>query len=691
MSSTILYKFRSGTTFEALPLPGSAARLLDVKKAIVAAKKLDQGSMDFDLSVKDAASGAEYMDDTVILPRGTRLIVQRLPAARGQGILAKIARSQYGGGGAPPHTPNIPYGTGNSDFFTIDSRGRDEDEEFVSSSSTAHAAQPSNEENELAALRAATQSTATSLSGGVGGGAMLRGGMRGAGPAGSGPPPPRGNNFQQYQQPRHNNVATNINTRPNADPELRDQEQQPKKRATGIPRTFLNLSAPPTTDGSDGAVGSSMPLLQPNTIGFEELVNRGGGQSENATGTKRDLDYAIKLTSTTIPEYLQCAICHGVVRDAMMLPWDSEGRTTCEQCIRNALAENGFRCPLTQQEGVSPDDLLPNHALRKAAVQFVKEVMEKIKEIDKQAEVEEEIVTETEGGTSKSKLLEGDMTDKGVVLSRRASAAEKRKKEEEDPFGGGEDDFGGDVFAVEADKLNAEDAVAAAEPVSSLSPKSEVKLEPIVTESKESALQVNATVPSVKVEAQPNHLDHSTKATPSQTGLDVVKSEPEIDVRAGKTTFEHHNSATRREGPSRRRGPPVGYTMGPASSGPVVKPLLDNAAVERHRPYSPRGSAAGGGDSSTNSRHPPEDDHERSHGRGGGRGGRGSVRGGGGRNYSERFDSNDSPRVGRGSSAYHDSYPPRHDVSTLFDRVLHLKTCFFRVRMSGFSSALCLR
>ena len=33
MPFTILYKFRSGQTFEALTLPDSAARLVDVKKA----------------------------------------------------------------------------------------------------------------------------------------------------------------------------------------------------------------------------------------------------------------------------------------------------------------------------------------------------------------------------------------------------------------------------------------------------------------------------------------------------------------------------------------------------------------------------------------------------------------------------------------------------------------------------------
>ena len=491
MSSSILYKFRSGTTFEALPLPGSAARLLDIKKAIVTAKKLDQGSMDFELSVKDANTGAEYLDEGAILPRGTRLIVHRLPAQRGQGILAKIARSQYGGGYA--HSSGgaaaAASHTTPSDFYTIDSHAND-DEEFVASSSTAAA---NKEEQELAALRAVTETAAAATSVPASSRAgMMRGG-RMQGPAGSGPPPPRANNFHHHHQaPRHTRQA---------DPELQAQEVQPKKRATGIPRTFLNLSAPPTTDGGEGV---SVPQIQPNTIGFAELVQRGGGQSENTAGTKRDLDYAIKLTATTIPEYLQCAICNGVVRDAMMLPWDQEGRTTCERCIRDALAQNGFRCPLTQQEGVSPDDLLPNHALRKAADQFVKEVMQKIQEIDEQAKVEEKIVPE---GDSSSKVLEGDSADTGVVLTRRASAADqKRRKEEEDPFGGGgDDDFGGDVFEVEADESEPEENEAAADTkaadTAAVEPKTEIKKEESAP-SDSKPLEANDSTADVKVKVE---------------------------------------------------------------------------------------------------------------------------------------------------------------------------------------------
>merc|ERR1740130_2627728 len=98
---------------------------------------------------------------------------------------------------------------------------------------------------------------------------------------------------------------------------------------------FLNLSAPPKTDGTkEGEEGDQTPLLQPNKQGFKELVSRGGGQSANTAGTRRDLDYVLKLTSTTVPEHLQCAICEKVVQSAMLFPWDTEGRTVCETCIR---------------------------------------------------------------------------------------------------------------------------------------------------------------------------------------------------------------------------------------------------------------------------------------------------------------------------------------------------------------------
>ncbi|MGK3750177.1 MAG: protein MPE1, partial [Bacillariaceae sp.] len=352
MSSTILYKFRASTTFEALPLPGSAARLFDVKKAIVKANKLDTGSMEFDLAVRNADTNEEYADESMLLPRGTRIIVQRLPAGRGQGFLARMQRNEHGGGGQGNNSFQQQQQQHPSGYYTIDSRARENEEEEFVETDTAE----SNDDKELAALQAVTsmQADGPTMAGGrsMMGGGGHRGGRGGPQqPAGMGAPP-------SGSKPNYHLKSNNTNQRPNADPELRDQEKKlmPKKRATGIPRTFLNLSAPPKTDGTkEGEEGDQTPLLQPNKQGFKELVSRGGGQSANTAGTRRDLDYVLKLTSTTVPEHLQCAICENVVKSAMLLPWDTEGRTVCETCIRDALTQNGFRCPLTGMDGVSPD------------------------------------------------------------------------------------------------------------------------------------------------------------------------------------------------------------------------------------------------------------------------------------------------------------------------------------------------
>ena len=593
MSSTILYRFRSGTTFEALPLPGSAARLFDVKKAIVLVKKLDQaGSMEFDLSVRDATTDEEYTDENMVLPRGTRIVIQRLPASRGHGFLSRMARHPYGGGVGGPHAGGPPGGAANANFYTIDSRAHGDEDEFVSAAPSPAVKQ---EDEELAALRAATDAaTQAARNSGIG----LRAGQHNQsnfrpGIAGQGPPP--------TQQPGRQQGNFVPRPRLNADPELREQEKQlmPKKRATGIPRTFLNLNAPPQTgDGGTGeGEGNNVPLLQPNAIGFEELVNRGGGQSESAGGSMRDLDYALKLTATTVPEYLQCAICNNIVRDAMILPWDPEGRTTRESCIRNALTQNGFRCPLTGQEGVSPDDLLPNHALRKAVEQFVKGVMEKMEEIEKEQVDEED---EAPGAETKGvgNILDGEGADKGVIISKRTSIADRKKKgEEDDPFGGGDDLFGGDVFAVaHEDKTNEDEsepaqkteATETKEPSNEEASPTTVEAEDktsavtgqqigstLKTESKEHASDEQADVKSaerVSGDAEQNHQRGDSRAR--------SLSPPGHTTAREKSPSEGVASSARRE--ARRRGPPIGYSMGPAG-GAVSGPREDMNDV------SPRG------------------------------------------------------------------------------------------------------
>lgn len=611
MSSTILYKFRSGQTFESLALPGSAARLFDVKKAIVKAKKLDQGGqLEFDLQVRDANTDQEYVDESMVLPRGTRVVVQRLPAARGHGFLARMARADAGMAGAISNNTTAAQAVP-SGFYTIQGGANDDDEEFVS---TAAAATQGEDEKELAAMMAVTGQDPSTAVGSVRGPTLSTTSRV----AGSGPPPPRPTSH-------FHTGGGNRPQRPNADPELRDAMMPKKRTTTGIPRTFLNLNAPPVTDGSTGEVQETK-RLQPNAIGFEELVNRGGGQSERIAGTKRDLDYALKLTSTEIPEHLQCGICHKVVKNAMLLPWDTEGRTACETCIRDALTSSGFTCPLTGMEGVSPDDLHPNHGLRKAAEAFIKEVMEKVDEIDRQ-EVDELDTEETDAAAVN---LEGESGDKGVIVSRKTMKDHKRKNED-DPFGGGDDDFGGDVFDVAPDEADGEDdegkdgddKPTEEEPVpEAATDASDAK--PVETTVKETTgLDPEATDENRKMNKPSQSEDaHSKDQSPSSKGHDgSPRDAPMENKRAEK-----------------RRGPPAGYAMGPAG-GAAVRGARKSPEVDRPVASPMNGRGAGS-----------------PYGRG--RGGRGEFfgRGGrGGRFHGGRYDDDFGRGRGRsGRGGYHD-------------------------------------
>eukprot|EP00979_Chaetoceros_neogracilis_P017218 scaffold10190_cov294-Chaetoceros_neogracile.AAC.18 len=92
---------------------------------------------------------------------------------------------------------------------------------------------------------------------------------------------------------------------------------------------------------------------------------------------------------------------------------------------------SAHRCPVTGQDDVSPDDLLPNVGLRKAADLFVKGKREK-----QAAELD---------ATRESNDFEDDRLDKGLVI-RKGMAQLNNGRMQLDDFG---DPFRGDVFDLE--------------------------------------------------------------------------------------------------------------------------------------------------------------------------------------------------------------------------------------------------
>lgn len=578
VSSIILFKFRSNPNFEPLHLPGTSARLFDVKRGIVRAKKLDcGGTPEFDLSVKNAATNEEYLDESMLLPRGTRVIVQRRPAVSGRGLLARITQSETGGvSSSVMNTSNNSHS--NSNYYTINIRDRDEEDEFVDNdeedeSSKLQSEAPPEEETELAALKAVMDegSNLYRPGGAIGNKTWTMGG--GSMPAGSGMPQKQ----PHYQRHQKHHV------RPNADPELREQEQrqQPKKRATGIPRTFLQFETGTNADNDENeaglnddktmdVAGGGLARIQPSTAGFAELIAHKGGQSSGHP--TRSIDYALKITSTVIPKNLQCGICSGLVKNAMFLHWDEEGRTACETCIRDALTDNGFRCPLTGKEGVSPDELFPHHQLRKEADKFVIIVMQKIELIEREHHREEEEAKKEE----EKKFFEGDAGDKGIIISKKRGRETKSGKEGNDLLSDDDDDdFGGDVFDVSKDEV----------------PESE---DENINESEEQAEKKDVAVDKSYNILTTKNVDPITKTSISDINKNLnpildskmnneVQSETKIEntnegagIESANVIVSNTNLSNQSKYPPAkkvRRGPPAGYALGPAG-GAAVTPTI---------------------------------------------------------------------------------------------------------------------
>lgn len=140
-----------------------------------------------------------------------------------------------------------------------------------------------------------------------------------------------------------------------ADPDLRDQQKiaQPPKVVRGVPALFRD-----DTNAGERNIGT----IQPELHGFKELKSR------TTVIRCRTLEEFLVMTSTTFSEHSQCVICQGLLNAAICMHWDQEGRSACEECIREALSKHHI-CPITGKE-VTPDDLHPNRAIQHAADHF---------------------------------------------------------------------------------------------------------------------------------------------------------------------------------------------------------------------------------------------------------------------------------------------------------------------------------
>lgn len=77
---SVHYKFKSALDFDTITFDGLHISVADLKKEIKERKKLGK-TIDYDLQITNAQTKEQYVENAVLIPKNTSLIIARVPLA----------------------------------------------------------------------------------------------------------------------------------------------------------------------------------------------------------------------------------------------------------------------------------------------------------------------------------------------------------------------------------------------------------------------------------------------------------------------------------------------------------------------------------------------------------------------------------------------------------------------------------
>ncbi|XP_051243076.1 E3 ubiquitin-protein ligase RBBP6 [Dicentrarchus labrax] len=322
------YKFSSKLSYDTVVFDGPHVTLRDLKRQIMGREKLRSG--DCDLQITSAQTKEEYTDDEGMIPKGSSVIVRRIP------IIGVKSTSNK--------TRNIERSDAqfHHAFGAIKAMDDQNSSRAFFSKMTNLADADVSEEDKIQVML--NQSTAyDSMNYNKKFGGVL--------PA----------NYTCY---RCGNTGHHIRNCPTSGDKNVEAPLRIKK-STGIPRSFMVEVDDPNIKGAmlTNCGHYAIPAIHAKAyaIGKKEkppFVPQEQPKSED----KED----------PVPDELLCLICHDLLSDAVVIPCC--GNSYCDDCIRNALLDSEEHvCPTCNQSDVSPDTLIANKFLRQAVNTFKKE------------------------------------------------------------------------------------------------------------------------------------------------------------------------------------------------------------------------------------------------------------------------------------------------------------------------------
>lgn len=355
----LYYKFKSAKDYDSVPIDGHFISVGNLKEKIFETKQLGRGT-DFDLVVTNAQTNEEYLDESMLIPKNTSVLIRRIPGRPRMPIIT-----------APVPEPDEPKMEKESEdvlavksgFIGVDSSAMkyaddSEWDEFgndlyaipesvpVQSSNPVQDAPPPSKIDEDSKIKALIETPALdwqrqasdSFGPGRGFGRGMGGRMMGGRGFGRGgierKTPPQGYVCHRCKVPGHFIQHCPTNGDPNFDIKR-------VKPPTGIPKSMLMA----TPDGSYALPSGAVAVLRPNEAAFEKEIE--GLPSTRSVGD--------------LPPELHCPLCKEVMKDAVLTS-KCCFTSFCDRCIRDYIISKSMCvCGATN---VLADDLLPNKTLR---------------------------------------------------------------------------------------------------------------------------------------------------------------------------------------------------------------------------------------------------------------------------------------------------------------------------------------
>ncbi|XP_057810373.1 LOW QUALITY PROTEIN: E3 ubiquitin ligase PQT3-like [Salvia miltiorrhiza] len=352
----VYYKFKSAKDYDSVPMDGHFISVGHLKEKIFELKHL--GGTDFDLIVTNAQTNEEYLDEGMLIPKNTSVLIRRVPGRPRKPIVTAPVSEQeelnvdhnsedvqaVKGSFAVADQSYVKYG----EDLEWDEFGNDlyamPESTPVPSSIPIQDATPVSKEDEESKIKALIDTPALDWqrqpSDGFNGRGFARGGRMPGGRGGfvrggfEKKTPPQGYICHRCKVPGHFIQHCPTNGDPNFD-------IRRVKPATGIPKSMLVA----TPDGSYAMASGLAATLKPNEAAFEKEIE--GMPSTRSIGD--------------LPRELRCPLCQEVMKDAVLASKCCL-KSFCDKCIRDHIMSRSMcECGATS---ILADDLLPNKTLR---------------------------------------------------------------------------------------------------------------------------------------------------------------------------------------------------------------------------------------------------------------------------------------------------------------------------------------